>query len=417
VSRDGVILVATRGLRGFADGLVSVLLADYLTAMGYTPLQVGTLVTATLLGSAALTLGVGFWGHQFSRRRLLLAACGLMFATGLGFARITAFWPLLVVAVVGTLNPSAGDVSIFLPTEQAVLAHTVPSRDRTALFGWYNLSGALAGAAGALASSAPITSPSHVGADRVAAERVAFLAYSVIALIAGALYRTLSTDVELTGELRATRPLGPSRKVVLKLSALFSIDSLGGGLVVQSLLVLWPYRRFHLDVETASAVFFVTGILGAVSQVVSPRLARRIGLIRTMVYTHLPSNLLLAVTAFMPNVQLAIACLFLRTCLSQMDVPARQSYVIAVVSPEERPAASSITNVPRSLAAALTPALAGIMLQHSTFGWPLVCAGIVKAVYDILLLVQFRSVAPRTYVLRNAEVVHSADLRATRQRQ
>jgi MFS family permease len=179
---------------------------------------------------------------------------------------------------------------------------------------------------------------------------------------------------------------------VLRLAALFSLDSLGGGFVIQSLLVLWLYRRFDLSPEAAGAVFFVAGLLGGFSQLVSARLALRLGLVKTMVYTHLPSNVLLILAALMPTLTLALTCLLLRMAISQMDVPARQSYVMGVVPPEERARASSITNVPRSLAAAVTPLAAGAMLAHSSFGWPLVCAGVIKSVYDLLLLAQFRAV-------------------------
>jgi MFS family permease len=391
---DGRLLLLTRGLRGFADGVVSVLLASYLTAIGYSPFRVGAIVTGTLLGSAALTLAVGLWGGHFSRRRILLGASALMLATGIGFAGVTAFWPLMVIAVAGTLNPSAGDVSLFLPTEQAVLTHTVDGRDRTLMFGWYNVVGNLAGALGALASGVPVVLAQRHGWDLAQAQRAGFVVYAFVAILVAVAYRALSPAVELHGNGGRGRPLAQSRRIVIHLSALFSLDSLGGGFVVQSLLVLWLYRRFGLSVETAGAIFFATGLLSAFSQLVSPWLAARIGLIETMVYTHLPANLMLMAAGLMPNATLAVAFLLGRMALSQMDVPARQSYVMAVVPPEERTAASSVTNVPRSLAAALTPLLAGAMLEHSTFGWPLICGGAVKALYDILLLIQFRAHRP-----------------------
>lgn len=392
-TRDARLLLTTRVLRGFSDGAVAVVLASYLTALGFQPLAVGAIATGTMLGSAGLTLIVGLWGGRFSRRRVLLGACALMLATGLGFAGVTTFWPLFVIAVVGTLNPSSGDVSVFLPVEQAVLAQTASSRDRTALFAWYNLAGSLAGALGALASGIPAWMAHRHHIDLVGAERWVFVVYAATALFAALFYRSLSPDVEPPTGARAMG-LQRSRKIVLQLSALFSLDSMGGGLVVQSLLVLWLYERFGLSVTTAGQIFFVAGLCGALSQLASSRLARRIGLIETMVYTHLPSNLLLILAGVMPSVTAAVACLLLRTCVSNMDVPARQSYVMAVVPPEERAAAASVTNVPRSLAAALTPVLAGWMLDHSSFGWPLVCAGALKAAYDLLLLAQFRHLRP-----------------------
>jgi MFS family permease len=390
---DARRLVAARALRGFADGFVSVLLAGYLTAIGYSPFQVGAIVTGTLLGSAAVTLAVGLASHRLNHRRVLLAASLLMLATGIGFAGVTAFWPLLVIAVVGTLNPSAGDVSLFLPTEQALLAETGDGRDRTALFAWYNLAGAFAGALGALGSAIPVTLAMRNHWNAVSAQRAGFVLYAAIAVLAALLYASL-TPGTAPAAAAPSAPLLQSRRVVLRLAALFSLDSFGGGFVVQSLLVLWLYRRFALSVETAGAVFFAAGLLGAISQLGSAWLAARIGHVRTMVYTHLPSNVLLVLTALMPTAPLAIAMLLLRTSISQMDVPARQAYVMAVVPPRERAAAASVTNVPRSLAAAIPPLITGALLDRSAFGWPLIIAGTLKAIYDLLLLAQFGSREP-----------------------
>lgn len=386
---DTYLLVFTRALRGFADGMVSVLLASYLLALRYTPLQVGGLVTGTLLGSAVVTLLVGLTGHRFSRRRLLIGAAGLMVATGLGFAGVTAFWPLLLIAVVGTLNPSAGDVSLFLPLEQATLVDTVSGSDRTLTFAWYNLSGAFAGALGALAAGVPIALAHRHDWDLLWAHRSGFVVYAAIALGVALLYCGLSPIVDGKPVQGTFAPLRRSRKIVLRLAALFSLDSLGGGFVVQSLLVLWLYRRFGLSVQTTGAILFVGGLLSGFSQLVASRLALRIGLINTMVFTHLPSNVLLILAGVMPHAWLAIALLLLRMAISQMDVPVRQSYVMGVVPPEERAAASSVTNVPRSLAAALTPLIAGALLERTAFGWPLICAGALKCIYDVLLLLQF----------------------------
>ncbi|HEX6836417.1 MAG TPA: MFS transporter [Polyangia bacterium] len=390
---DARILLTTRVIRGFSDGVVAVVLAGYLTSLGFTPLAVGAIVTGTMLGSAALTLVVGLWGGRFNRRRVLLGACALMFATGLGFAGVTSFWPLFVIAVVGTLNPSSGDVSVFLPTEQAVLAQAAAPVDRTALFAWYNLAGSLSAAVGALASGIPawLAHRHHVALHQ--AERWAFIVYAATALVAALFYARLTAAIEAS-EAAPRGGLVRSRAIVLKLSALFSLDSMGGGFVVQSLLVLWLYERFALSVVTAGQIFFVANVCAAFSQLVSSRLAARIGLVETMVFTHLPASLLLIATGLMPNATLAVGCLLLRMCVSNMDVPARQSYVMAVVPPEERAAAASVTNVPRSLAAALPPVLAGWMLEHTSFGWPLIIGGAMKAVYDLMLLAQFRQRRP-----------------------
>jgi MFS family permease len=389
---DARKLLATRAIRGLADGVVGVALATYLTSLGFSPLEVGATITGTLIGSAAVTLGVGLLGHRLSRRRVLLGATGMMVLTGIGFAGLTTFWPLMVVAIAGTLNPSSGDVSVFLPTEQAALAHTVSGPARTMAFAWYNLAGSLAGAVGALLSAVPATAAGRLGISMLAALRGVFVFYALCAVVAGAIYVSLSRSLEVHPGDVPRRPLAESRAMVLRLAALFSIDSFGGGFIVQTLLVLWLFRRFHLDIGTTAAVFFVAGILSALSQLVSPRIAARVGLIRTMVYTHLPSNVLLVLAALMPSAWLSITCLLLRTAVSQMDVPARQAFVMAVVPPEERAAAATVTNVPRSLAAGLAPLIAGALLEKTTFGWPLIIGGGLKAIYDVLLLLQFRSV-------------------------
>ena len=393
-SADGKRLLATRALRGLADGAVSVLLPSYLTVIGFSSLQVGAIVFGTLIGSAALTLWIGLLAHRLGRRRVMLAACALMFATGLGFATITAFWPLFVVAVVGTLNPSAGDVSLFLPVEQAALAETVAARDLTAIFSRYNVAGAMMGAVGALASALPAIVAARMHLNPVAAERSGFIAYALLALIAATIYWSLTPAVEVEPPSPGTRTLAHSRAIVIRLATLFSLDSFGGGLAIQSLIALWLFRRFQLSIQAAATFFFVAGLLGAFSQLASSWLVAHIGRIRTMAYTHIPANLCLIVAGMMPNVELALTFLLLRASMSSMDVPARQSYVMAVVPPEERAAAASVTNVPRSLASAFAPLPAGALLDYSLFGWPLILGGACKLVYDVLLLMQFRSVRP-----------------------
>ena len=386
---DARRLVAARALRGFADGLVSVLLASHLAAIGLSAAQVGAVVTATLLGSAALTLAVGLGGRRLPERSVLLAASLLMFATGLVFASVAALPLLLLVAFVGTLNPSGGDVSVFLPTEQSLLAANVTAAERTSLFARYNLAGTLLGALGALATRVPVL----VAAEGAAQPRT-FLLYGAVAIGIGALYLGLRSGRTARATDAGGGRLVVARTAVLRLSALFGLDSLGGGFVVDSLVALWLFRRFELSLETVGAVFFGARLLAAFSQLVSARLAARIGLVRTMVYTHLPANLFLIAAAFMPTAGSAIGMLLARMALSQMDVPARQSYVIAVTPPAERAAAVSVTNVPRSLAAALPPIAAGALLEASDFGWPLVIGGALKIAYDLLLLAQFRAVVP-----------------------
>jgi len=384
--------VLTRALRALGDGAVSILLVSYLQRLGFNAFEVGTIVTATLLGSAVLTLVVGLAPHGLHPLRLLKAAAVLMMATGMGFALGRSFWPLFVIAFAGTLNPSAGDVSVFLPMEQALLAETVEGSDRTRIFAWYNVCAAVTGAVGALLSALPAMAVRNYGWSPLTAERMGFIGYTILAVAVLAGYLRMSPAAASSVAAAPRKPLAHSRKIVLKLAALFSLDSFGGGFVVQSLLVLWLFHRFQLSPQATAGVFFAAGLLGGLSQFVSALLADRIGLINTMVFTHLPANAFLVLAGLMPTAPLAIMFLLLRMLLSQMDVPARQSYVMAVVPPPERPAAASVTSVPRSLATALSPLVAGAMLNRSSFGWPLVCAGTLKALYDLLLLLQFRAI-------------------------
>lgn len=389
---EASLLLGTRALRAFGDGLISLLLPVYLAGLGFGPLEIGALATATLAGSAALTLAAGLLAHRLPVRGTLVGAALLMALTGLAFPLARDFWPLLLIAFVGTINPSSGDVSVFLPLEQARLAHAVPDRERTALFARYSLIGSLAAAIGALCAGVPELLGA-AGIDRGAAIKGAFFLYALLGLASLLLYRRLPVTRDEAASAPA-EPLRRSRGIVLRLAALFSLDSFAGGLVVQSLLALWLFDRFGLSLATAGAIFFWTGLLSAFSYLVAVRIAARIGLINTMVFTHLPANVCLVLVPFAPNLGIAIALLLVRSLLSQMDVPTRTSYVMAVVSPGERAAAASMTAVPRSLASALGPLLAGHLLTLSGFGWPLVLGGGLKIAYDLLLLGLFRHVRP-----------------------
>jgi MFS family permease len=392
-------LLWARGLRAFGDGYVSLLLPIYLIALGLSPFEVGVIATGTLVGSGLLTLLVGLHAYRLRYRTLLLMATALMTATGLGFAVVSDFWPLLIIAIVGTLNPSSGDVSVFLPLEQAVLARSVPDKRRTAVFARYSLVGALVGAAGALFAGFPefLASALHI-ADK-SAWQLMFVLYGLLGFASGMIYRKLPRRLAAESDGRAT-PLRQSRRIVFLLAALFSLDAFGGGFIVQSLLALWLFQAFHLSIAVAGTIFFWTGVLSALSYLVAVRLSHRIGLINTMVFTHLPANALLLVIPFIPNLPWVVVLLFVRAALSQMDVPTRNSYVMAIVTPGERAAAASITSVPRSLAASLSPLLAGYLLGVSTFGWPLVCAGGLKIVYDLLLLATCRKIRPAEELTR-----------------
>ena len=383
-----------KGLRAFGDGFVSLLLPAYLVELGFGPLEVGAIATATLLGSGIAALGVGYAAHRYSYRSLLLAAAFLMAATGAGFAAITDFWPLMIVAVVGTLNPSSGDVSVFLPLEHALMSRVVADHDRTATFARYSLAGALLGAVGSFAAGAPQVAQSAWGLSPRGAMQAMFVLYAALGVVCALVYRGMAFAGHAAETGRPKSALGPSRRIVYLLATLFSLDAFGGGLVVQSMVALWMYGKFALTPGEAGTIFFATGLLSALSFLVAVPVARRFGLVNTMVFTHIPANLCLVAIPFMDDLALVVALLLVRSALSQMDVPTRSSYVMAIVEPHERPAAASVTSVPRSLASAASPLLAGWLLTVSSFGWPLAAAGLVKIAYDLMLLVTFRNVKP-----------------------
>jgi len=392
-STDAKRAITAKGLRAIGDGFVSIILPAYLLELGYDAFQIGALMTATLLGSAGLVFLAGMVTARFGERRPLLAASALMIFTGLGFAGFQTFWPLLLVAFIGTLNPSAGDVSVFLPLEQSLLARSVGDKDRTLLFAFYSVSGSLMGAVGTLFASVTDLGPKWFGIGALDMMRLLFVLYAALGVAAALIYRGVS-DARIKREETPHIPLGTSRGIVYRLTALFSLDAFGGGFFVQSILALWLLQAFQLPVATASTIFFWTNLFTAASYLAAVPIARRFGLINTMVFTHLPSNLCLILIPFMPNLGVVIGLLLLRSLLSQMDVPTRTSYVMAVVTPPERPAAASVTSVPRSLASAVSPIIAGYLLSLSTFGWPLLIGGALKIAYDLTLFVMFRHIRP-----------------------
>jgi MFS family permease len=393
LSPDTRRLLLGKGLRAFTDGLVSIVLPVYLLKLGYSAFAIGAIVTSTLLGSALLTLSIGIFARGFPARTLLLVACLLMTVTGLAFASVSELWPLLIVAFVGTINPSAGDVSIFLPVEQATLAGTISPRRRTALFARYSLIGAFAGALGTLAAALPQLIERKFRIEETVILHSVFLFYAAVGIATFLIYRGLSSLASLQ-TLSSGRTLRHSHRIVFELAALFSLDSFGSGFFVQSLLALWLFKTFDLSVIAASSILFWMGVCSAISYLIAVPISERFGLINTMVFTHLPANILLVLVPFAPNLPVAIALLVARSALSEMDVPTRTSYVMAVVKPEERRATASITAVPRSLTSAISPLFAGYLLSVSTFGWPLIFGGSLKALYDVLLLLRFRHVVP-----------------------
>ncbi|HRC39217.1 MAG TPA: MFS transporter, partial [Rubrivivax sp.] len=340
-------LLLARALRALADGYVAVLLPAYLLALGHQAWAVGLISSGTLLGSALATLALGAFGHRWPARRLLSAAALLMAITGAAFGAASGFWPLLVIAFVGTLNPSAGDVSVFLPLEHARLATLFDGEARTRAFARYTIVGSLSAAFGALLAGLPAWLAAAQQVDPLVTMRAMFVLYGAVGVGVWALYRGLPADPRRAGQAESA-PLDASRPVVVRLALLFSVDAFAGGLVVNALLALWLSTRFGLSAAQAGAFFFWAGLLTTASQWLAPRVAERFGLLNTMVFTHIPSNLCLIGAAFASTLPLALALLFLRSALSQMDVPTRSAFVMAVVTPAERPAAASFTAVPRS---------------------------------------------------------------------
>jgi MFS family permease len=389
---DTFNLYAARAARGFGDGFAAIVLPAYLIEIGLDPFQIGVVATAALLGSAAMTLAVGVLAPRHDLRTLLLLCAALMVATGIAIPSVQHIAFLALIAFVGTINPTTGDIGAHVPLEQAALAHGASDRDRTRTFARYSLIGALSIAAGALAAGAPDALVSF-GMDRTAALQAMFYGYAALGLIGALFYSRLAWAAAQDTAPRATT-LGPSRRTVYKLAALFSLDSFAGGFVVQSLLALWLFERFELSLAAASAFFFWSNMLTAFSYPIAARLGERFGLVNTMVFTHIPSSICLILAAFSPDLMVVLALLLVRSALSQMDVPTRTSYVMAVVTPPERAAAASITAVPRSLAAAISPTLSGALLTTSLAALPLVICGALKIVYDLSLLFSFRHLKP-----------------------
>lgn len=383
-------LYLARGLRGFGDGFATIILPAYLTAISYDPIAIGIVVTASLLGTAVFTLAIGAIAPRHDLRTLMLGGAVLMVLTGLAFPSSQHIVFVAFVAFIGTINPSTGDIGVLIPLEHAMLARGVSDEERTHAFAHYSLIGALSMAVGTLAAAAP-DFLTRAGLDQIASFKLMFYAYGLLGLACVGLYRQLP-HAQMAKQPHA--PLGPSRGVVYKLAALFSLDAFSGGFVVQSLLALWLFEHFGLSVSTASLFFFCASTLSAFSYPVAARLARRIGLINTMVFTHIPSSMFLILAAFASNLYVALGLLLLRSALSQMDVPTRTSYVMAVVTPAERATAASVTAVPRSLASSISPTFAGILLSSALPGLPLVLCGVGKIIYDLALLYSFRHIKP-----------------------
>jgi len=393
---DTRLLFATRITRLFAYGFLSVVLVLYLAALGLDDARIGLLLSLTLIGDVAISFYLSTRADAIGRRRTLIAGAALMVLASCVFAGTSSFALLVIAAIFGVISPSGHEVGPFLAIEQVALSQTLGTRDRTAVFAWYHLAGSFAAAAGSLTAGVLTDVLQERGVSAVASYRGVVIGYGLLGVVLASFFLRMSGAIEPEddGGLRARRStsllrVDRSRGVVLRLSALFALDSFAGGFVVQSVVAWWFYTRFGLRPSVIGSIFFGANVLAGLSGLAAARIARRIGLVKTMVFTHLPSNILLILVPFMPNVRLAIAVLLLRFSISQMDVPTRQSYVIAVVDPAERSAAAGITGVARTTGAALAP-LAAVPLFASIHWLPFVIAGGLKVIYDLALLHGFR---------------------------
>jgi len=406
---DGRLLFATRFVRLFAYGALSVVLVLYLVGLGLSEADTGVLLTATLLGDTLVSLYLTTQADRIGRRRMLIAGTALMVAAGLAFAFTREMWLLVVAGTIGVISPSGQEVGPFLPIEQAALSQVVPDHARTDVFAWYTLAGALATALGALAAGF-LTSSLQRSWTPVDSYRAVVVGYALLGAVLLVMFRSTSVAIEAPKSALSSEPrsalarlsgLHRSHRVVLRLSALFSLDSFGGGFVVQSFAAYWFYLRFGVDPKTLGTLFFAANVFAGLSALVASRLANRIGLVNTMVVTHLPSNVLLMLIPMMPTLPLASLVLLLRFSISQMDVPTRQSYTMAVVAPDERAAASGITGVARTTGAAISPLFAGLLFSHpSLINLPFYIAGVLKITYDLLLYRAFRSLKPSEEIVR-----------------
>lgn len=395
---DGRLLFLTRIVRLFAYGFLSIILSLYLAQLDLTENQIGLLLSLTLVGDTVISLWITLVADRIGRRKMLILGSGLMVLAGLVFATTHNFLLLLVAAIIGTISPSGNEVGPFLPIEQAILPQTVPVKHRTHIFAWYHLAGSFATAIGSLCSGLFTQTLQQTGSTPLNSYRWVVIGYGIFGVVLGILFTRLSEACESrpdTSSVGKTRfGLHRSQKVILKLSALFMVDSFGGGLVVQSLLAYWLFLRFGTSPATLGGIFFGANLLAGFSALAAVKIAKRIGLVNTMVFTHLPANILLLCVPLMPTLPLTIMVLMLRFSVTQMDVPTRQSYIMAVVEPDERSAAAGITMIVRTAASSVAPVVTGWLLEQSLLNWPFFLAGGLKIVYDLALLQSFRHIKP-----------------------
>jgi MFS family permease len=411
MKRDITILFATRTIRLFAYGFLSVVLALYLSESGFSEGEIGLLLTLTLAGDAVISLWLTTSADRIGRRRMLVLGAALMVLAGVGFILTRNLILLTAAAIVGVISPSGNEIGPFLSIEQSGLSQLVPDEKRTQTFAWYNLAGSLATAMGALSGGWLAQDLQAKGWAALDSYRIVLAGYALAGVIMAVCFMVASPAIEVAQIPNGKRSFGlhKSRRVVLKLSALFALDAFAGGLIVQSMMAFWFHVRFGVEPGIIGSIFFGANILAGISALLAVSIARRIGLINTMVFTHIPSNILLLLVPLMPNLPLAISMLLARFSISQMDVPTRQSYTMAVVAPDERSAASGVTAIARSVGTAISPSLTGIFLGIPVLiGMPFFLSGGLKIIYDLALWRTFRSIKPPEEVLSSDRVVTPA---------
>jgi len=399
ISIDGKLLLCARIVRTFAYGFLSVILAIYLKLIGFDDLLIGIILSATLINSVIFTLFASFYADRLGRRNVLLLYAIMMSISGTIFFITENPLALIIGALIGTLNITGSETSAFLSIEQSILPQTIKdNRKRNTLFGFYNMAGTFAMGAGILIVNLPVLIQNEFEFDQIYAIKLLFLFYSLLGISIIGIYLKLSSSIEIKKE-KIFKPLSKtlnpkSKKIVAKLSGLFAIDSFAGGFAIQSIVSFWFFTKFDIDLSTISYIFSIGSVLTAFSYLIAAKIADKIGLINTMVFTHIPSNILLILLAFAPNLEIAIVFYMVRMALSQMDVPTRQSYIVAVVEEDERTASAGITNLSRNIAQAISPSITGYIIGFLSLSAPFIIGGLLKILYDITLYINFRKIKP-----------------------
>ena len=406
LTRDGKLLLAARIMRTFGYGFLSVIIAIYLRLLGFDNIQIGLLLGSALVNSVIFTLFASFYADRIGRRRLLIIYASLMSVSGLIFTITDNYFLLILAAFIGTMNVTGSETGAFLTIEQATLPQTIRNKQMmNTAFALYNMVGTFSMSVGILLSGLPsLLQEQFYGLSQIESIKGLFILYTLLGLFVIIIYIMLSRDIEVKQEAKRTikQTLSPrSKQIVAKLSTLFAVDSFAGGFVIQSVMSLWFFTRFGADLAALSYIFSAANVITALSYIAAAKIADRIGLVNTMVFTHLPSNILLILVAFAPSLQLAVILYLIRMTMSQMDVPTRQSYIVAIVSEDERTAASGLTNVSRNIAQTISPSLFGYIFQSSlSLAAPFVLGGVIKIIYDLALYFNFRNIKPKDELYR-----------------